>query len=235
MKRAGRGMETIAAVVLLAGALHADGAADEDGGGPPMEADTADVADVADTGNAGDTPEAWPSPPPAGRKPGSGARLFETWEAALEGGLLTPVGDLADFLEPAPLLGLRATTSYYRAWRAAASLSGALLDGPGSPVPVAWIAGAAGLEWRSPRPWIPAPGAALSLYYVRATESAGPDEGYFFLEDGESEFGFQAGLRWHLPLSRQLGLEAGIRWDVMFTRPSSSHAASAAVGAAWIR
>lgn len=166
---------------------------------------------------------------------GTGARLFETWEAAVEGGLLAPVGDLAEVLDPAPLLGLRLTTSYFRAWRASATLSGSLLDGPESPVPVAWIAGAAGLEWQSPRPWIPAPGAALALYYVRATEDGGPGEGYLFLEDGESEFGFQAGLRWRLPASRRLGIEAGIRWDLMFTRPSLSHAASAAIGAAWTR
>lgn len=223
MRSARLAATTMAAVFLLAGGLlAADG-----------DSDSGDTGEGLEVGGSPVTAEAASTPmKPAGKR-GGGARLFETWEAALEGGVLAPVGDLAEVLDPAPLLGLRATTSYYRAWRAVATLSGALLDGPDSPVPVAWIAGAAGLEWRPPRPWIPSPGAALSLYYVRATEDRGPGEEYLFLDDGESEFGIQSGLRWRLPLSRKLGIEAGIRWDLMFTRPSLSHAASASAGAAW--
>lgn len=170
------------------------------------------------------------APRAGGAGAGAGARPFETWEAGLEGGWLMPLGDLAEVLDPAPLLGFRAATSYYGDWRATAGVSGARLDGAGSPVPVAFVAGAAGLEWRSRRPWIPAPGAALALYYVRATRDT--DE-YLFLDDGESEFGFQGGLRWRVPLARRAGLDAGVRWDMMFTRPDYSHAAAATAGVTW--
>lgn len=186
------------------------------------------------------TTTAGPAPGDAAGKDGApgdtsrtGARLFETWEAAAEGGVLMPLGDLSDVLDPALLAGLRLTTSYYRDWQAVASLSGALLDGPDSPVAVAWAAGSGGLEWREGRAWIPALGLALALYYIHAVGADNREEEYLFLEDGESEFGIQGTCRWLLPLARKAGLQIGIRWDMMFTRPDYTHAAAAVAGIAW--
>lgn len=162
-----------------------------------------------------------------------GARLFETLELSLESGILLPLGDLADILDPAPLAGFRLATSYYGDWRATASLAGAHLDGPGSPAAVGFAAAAAGLEWKGGPAWAPAAGTGLGLYYARATGVDRNHGEYLFLEDGESEFGMQASLRWGRSLGGSVGVETGLRWDLMLTAPEYSHMASWQVGVRW--
>lgn len=188
------------------------------------------------SGDPGPGPVAESPDSSGSRDPGSGARLFETLEFSVEGGILVPQGDLAEVLDAAPLPGIRLTTSYYGNWRAWASMAGARLDGPGSPVAVGWLASAAGLEYHHGPAWIPALGAGIGLYYIRGLEEAGEEGGgYLFLEDGESEFGMQGSLRWTRRLGRVLGLHAGIRWDLMFTAPSYSRAVALNLGASWTR
>lgn len=166
--------------------------------------------------------------------PGSAtpARLFEWWEFAGGGGVLLPLGDLAEVLDPAPLAGFRAATSYYGSWRAFGTLSAARLDGARSPAAVGLASAAAGLEWRPPVPWAPAAGGGLGLHYVRALESI-PGETYYFLSDGETEFGLRSHLRWGFAMSASLALEAGASWDLLFTGPEYSHLASFQAGIAW--
>lgn len=188
------------------------------------------------SGDPGPGPVAGSPDSSGGRDPGSGARLFETLEISVEGGILVPQGDLAEVLDAAPLPGIRLTTSYYGNWRAWASMAGARLDGPESPVAVGWLASVAGLEYRHGPAWIPALGAGLGLYYIRGLEEAGEEGGgYLFLEDGESEFGMQGSLRWTRRLGKVLGLHAGIRFDLMFTAPRYSRAAALNLGASWTR
>lgn len=162
-----------------------------------------------------------------------GARLFETLELAVQAGLWTPVGGLADIVDPAPLFGIRFTSSYYGSWRAYGDLSGARLTGPPLAPSLAFATGSAGLEWRCRSPWIPWAGLGLSLNYVRALETDLDEETYLFLADGESEFGMQASLRWGLPMGRKARLEAGGRWDLMFTEPRYGHGAALLLGVSW--
>lgn len=170
----------------------------------------------------GETPGALPMGP------------FKAWETALETGILLPQGDLADVLAPAPLAGARLSTSYYGRWRAVGALSYTRLDGPDSPASVDYVAAAAGLAWRAPRPWIPGVESALVLHYVRAAEVDPSHQGYLFLEDGESEFGTRAGLLWEAPFGASLRCMAGARWDLLFTGPEYSHLATLLLGVAWI-
>lgn len=169
------------------------------------------------------------------RDPRRGARLFETLEIAIEGGMLLPQGELGEILEASPLPAIRLTTSYYGNWGAWASMAGTRLDGPGSPVAVGWLASVAGLEYRHGPAWIPAVGAGIGLYYVRSLEAGEEGSGYLFLQDGESEFGMQGSLRWTRRLGRALGLHAGIRFDLMFTAPRYSRATALNLGASWTR
>jgi hypothetical protein len=161
-----------------------------------------------------------------------GARLFEWWEFAGSGGVLFPLGETAEFLDPAPLAGFRAVTSYYGSWRAYGAISAARLDGSRSPAAVGYASAAAGLEWRPSMPWAPAAGGGLGLHYVRALEAI-PGETYYFLSDGETEFGLRGHIRWGLPVSSSLDLEAGASWDLLFTGPEYSHLASIRLGIAW--
>jgi hypothetical protein len=174
---------------------------------------------------AGETGALPPSAP-------AGARLFQSWEFAGSGGVLLPLGGLADVLDPAPLAGFRAVTSYYGSWRAFGTFSAARLDGPRSPAAVGLASLAAGLEWRPSSAWAPAAGGGLGLHYVRALESI-PGETYYFLSDGETEFGLRGHLRWGLAMSSSLALEAGASWDLLFTGPEYSHLAAFLVGIAW--
>lgn len=167
--------------------------------------------------------------PPSGS---AGARLFQSWEIAGSGGVLLPIGDLADILDPAPLAGFRAVTSYYGSWRAFGTFSAARLDGPRSPAAVGLASLAAGLEWRPRSAWAPAAGGGLGLHYVRALESL-PRETYYFLSDGETEFGLRSHLRWGFSMSSSLALEAGASWDLLFTGPDYSNLAAFQVGIAW--
>lgn len=181
-----------------------------------------------------DPAQSTPSAPPTPR----GARLFETVELAAQAGLWTPTGGLADIVDPAPLFGARLTSSYYGSWRAFGDLSGAHLAGPARAPSLLFAAGTAGLEWRAATAWIPSPGLGLTLNYVRMLEAGGAGETpgaetYLFLEDGESEFGMQASLRWGLPLGSKARLEAGGRWELMFTEPRYGQAAALLLGGAW--
>lgn len=162
-----------------------------------------------------------------------GARMFETLELAGEAGIFFPLGRLRDVLDPAPMAGLRATTSYYGNWRATAGLSAVLLEGPGSPASVALALAAAGLEWRGGPVWIPKPALALGLAYVRTVEKAEENGDYLFMDDGESEFGIQSSLLWMVPFGSGFQARAGARWDMMFTSPVYSHAASILAGTSW--
>lgn len=164
-----------------------------------------------------------------------GARLFETWEIGLDAGILFPAGGLADVLDPAPVLGFRLLSSYYGPWRAWASIDMARLDGDASPASVGMASGASGLAWQPSQPWIPSPGIGLAYHYVRALRKRAAADEYLFLEDGESEFGMRAALRWSLPALRSLSLSAGARWEAMFTAPEYGHAFAIHLGAAWTR
>jgi hypothetical protein len=161
-----------------------------------------------------------------------GAVLFETWELSAEAGDQSPMRDLAGVLDAAAMGGLRAATSYYGAWRAFGTMSMARLDGPRSPAAVGFAALVSGLEWRPPSAWAPALGGGLGLYYARALERV-PGEEYYFLNDGETEFGMRGSLRWGLPVGASLRLEAGAGWDLLFTGPEYSHLASLHMGVAW--
>ena len=167
-------------------------------------------------------------------RPG-GARLFETLEISIEEGILVPQGSLGNLLDPAVFSGAHITTSYFGDWRAWASMAGAWLDGPESPVAVVLVASATGLEFQRGPAWMPALGAGLALYYVRSPEAEKEEMEYLFLEDGESEFGIQGSARWTLRLGKTLGLHAGARWDLMFTSPRYSRAAGINLGASWTR
>lgn len=206
-----------AALALCTAMTAAPAAADE----APGESGSGPVAESLDSSGAGKT--------------GSGARLFETLEISIEGGMLAPLGDLAEVLDASPLPGIRLTTSYYGNWSAWASMAGTRLDGPGSPVAVGWLASVAGLEYRHGPVWVPALGAGIGLYYVRSLEAGKQGGGYLFLEDGESEFGMQGSLRWTRRLGRALGLHAGVRFDLMFTSPRYSRATALNLGASWTR
>lgn len=172
--------------------------------------------------------------PPTDTSP-AGARLFLTWDLEADAGVLFPAGRLAEVLDPAPSLGIRLVSSYYGPWRAWASLDLARLDGAASPAAVGMATGAAGLLWKPASAWIPSPGFGLAYHYVRALEKDDPADEYLFLEDGESEFGSRAALRWSVPFGKRVALLAGARWDMMFTAPDYGHAFAIHLGAAWTR
>lgn len=160
-----------------------------------------------------------------------GARLFQSWELAGEGGIYMPMGRLGDIIDPAPVAGLRMATSYYGDWRAVAGISGGVLAGPGTDVALA--VAAAGLEWRTGPSWLPKPGLGISLTYVRSTGEKEEEVEYLFMDDGESEFGIQSSLQWIIPAGPSLRIRAGGRYDMTFTEPVYSHALSFAAGAGW--
>lgn len=174
--------------------------------------------------------QADPSPAPGPRR---GARLFQSFEVSGEAFWFLPVGDLADRIDPAPLLGARFATSYYGAWRAVAGLSAGVVEAREEAFPIVLAIAAAGLEWRPGPAYLPKPGLGLSLNYIRARDRDKGEVEYLFMDDGESEFGLQGSLRWSLPLRGRLRVEAGGRWDLMFTEPSLSHGASGLLGAAY--
>jgi hypothetical protein len=223
----------LAAIPALAAPADTTLAATPDSGsapGDPAPAETPENPASGTAPEASSPAEASPGDSTPARPP-RGARLFETLEFAGEAGILVPLGDLADLLDPAPLLGARFTTSYYRSWKAYASLSASRVENAPNQAAIALAIAAAGLEARPGPAWIPNPGLGLSLAYIRIlSRDEGQDE-YLFMDDGESEFGLQGSLRWIVPLGSRLSLQAGGRWDLMFTGPEYSHAASALVGA----
>jgi hypothetical protein len=173
------------------------------------------------------------------------SELFRRLSLEAEGGYAFPGGNLAPILDPVPEFGLRITSSYYGPLRAHARLHVSRPDGAGSPAPVTLATGGVGLEWRGPSgwpasrawmAWLPAPGLGVSLHYARVSPPDEPAEREFFMEDGESEFGFYPFLRWHIPLGPPGGaffLVADLRQDIMLTEPRYSRLFSTHIGAGW--
>jgi hypothetical protein len=165
--------------------------------------------------------------------PGHAAsELFQRLSLEAEGGYLFPQGNLEPVLDPSPDFGLRITSSYYGPFLAHVRFHGGRLDG-GSPVPVLFASGGVGLEWRGSRVYLPALGLGASLNYGRVSHDDVPAGRTFFMEDGESEFGFYPFLRWHIPVRRAFFLIGEIRNDVMLTEPRYSRMITTSIGAGW--
>jgi hypothetical protein len=163
----------------------------------------------------------------------AGSELFRRLSLEAEGGYAFPQGNLEPVLGPSPDFGLRFTSSYHGPFLAHVRLHGGRLDGGQIPVPVLFAAGGVGLEWRGARVYLPALGLGVSLNYGRISRDDVPAGRSFFMEDGESEFGFYPFLRWHIPVRRAFFLVGEIRNDVMLTEPKYSRMISTTIGAGW--
>lgn len=163
----------------------------------------------------------------------AGSELFQRLSLEAEGGYAFPRGNLESVLDPSPDFGLRITSSYHGPFLAHVRLHGGRLDGGKSPVPVLLATGGVGLEWRGTLRYLPAVGLGVSLNYGRVSKDDVPAGRSFFMEDGESEFGFYPFLRWHIPVRRAFFLVGEIRNDVMLTEPGYSRMTSTLIGAGW--
>ena len=163
----------------------------------------------------------------------AGSELFQRLSLEAEGGYAFPQGNLEPVLDPGLDFGLRATSSYYGPFLAHVRVHGGRLDGGNSPAPVLVASGGVGLEWRGTRAYLPAAGLGVSLNYARVSKDDVPAGRSFFMEDGESEFGFYPFLRWHIPVRRAFFLIGEIRNDVMLTEPRYSRMISTSIGAGW--
>jgi hypothetical protein len=161
------------------------------------------------------------------------SELFQRMSLEAEGGYVFPAGNLSPILDPQPELGLRITSSYYGPLAAHARFHASRQDGGGSPVPVLMAAAGVGLEWRGPSWYLPAAGLGVSLNYARVSHANVPVGREFFMEDGESEFGFYPFLRWHIPLGGSWFLVADVVSDVILTEPEYSRMFSTHLGAGW--
>ncbi|HKP98293.1 MAG TPA: hypothetical protein VJ385_21360 [Fibrobacteria bacterium] len=166
--------------------------------------------------------------------PGRGeSELLRTLFLEGEGGVAMPQGNLSRHFDPVPEFGLRITSAYYGPLLAHILVHGARLDGPETPAPVWLGAGGVGLEYRPARAWLPAPGIGVSLNYGRVLKADVPAGREFFIEDGETEFGFYPSLRWRIPLGRTWFLTADLKEDLVMTEPKYSRTGAAHLGAGW--
>jgi hypothetical protein len=161
------------------------------------------------------------------------SELLQRLSLEAEGGYAFPQGNLEPVLDPSPDFGLRVTSSYYGPFQAHVRLHAGRMTGGNGPVPVLCAAGGAGLEWRGTRMYLPGLGLGVSLNYGRVSRDDVPAGRSFFMEDGESEFGFYPFLRWHIPVRRAFFLVGEIRNDVMLTEPGYSRIISTVIGAGW--
>ena len=161
------------------------------------------------------------------------SELFQRISLEAEAGYVFPLGNLSPLLNPNPNLGLRATSSYYGPLLAHTRIHVGQMDGEKSPVPVLMGSCGVGLEWHGKRAFLTGIGLGLSLNYGHVSSEEVPPGRQFFMEDGESEFGFYHFLRWHIPLQRTLFLVGEIRNDVILTEPEYSKSVSTLLGVGW--
>lgn len=148
--------------------------------------------------------------------------LFSAMRATVEGGRVSPMGDLS----------LKAESAYYGnmgvAYPYAPHLEGYALGGYAY-VPVSspafaglhQLSGRAGIElspsWLAPL----SVGGGISMIFVRG-DSIAPEAKEYFLYDNESEFGWHARLT--MPVIRQPSWRMGFRanWEEIWTLPAKS-------------
>lgn len=156
---------------------------------------------------------------------------FEHSWLQISSGAVFPLGNLRDTLATAPQVRLEWQTSYVHQHQMYLEMTYAQLTG-WSQGKLHLVTAHAGLQTRVPVIPLTA-GLGVSLFYARTVEGQDPSAPFFQIHDNESEFGWNARLRWHLWQKNAWSVWLGTSYEEAWTLPRHSRLLWVGLGGGW--